>query len=74
MYQPGIVEYHQPPQGPTLPVLFTGLALYPPLYVHQPMAVQLAAYATQTPYYMYPPGIVPGPTVCNTRGVFGRAP
>jgi hypothetical protein len=51
--------------GVYTPVLFTSFAPYPPPYMYQPMAPQLAAYATQTSYYMYPPGTVPGPTVCN---------
>ena len=65
MNQLGIMQYYQPPQEPTRPALFASLAPYPPPYLYQPMVPQLAAYATQTSYYMYPPETVPGPTVCN---------
>ena len=57
-----IVDYYQHPQESTLPILFT--APYPS-YLYQPMAVQLAAHATQASFYIYPPGTVPGPIVCN---------
>lgn len=65
MSQPGIAEYSQPQQECTYPVLFTSPAPYPPPYMYQPMAVQLPAHATQTPFYMYSPGTMMGPIVCN---------
>jgi len=76
MSQPGNAEYYQSRQEFTPPVLFTSLAPYPPPYMYQPMAIQLATHARQTSFYFYvhPPGTVVGPTVCNTPLVFGRPP